>query len=72
MNLIAYDGQIELEEDDWLDADESERGPDDDEDEWECAFGADCLMSSRHMRLECYTVEMAEAWAEEQEKERQD
>ena len=65
MNLIAYDGQIELDEDDWLEADES-RVPDDEEDEWECEFGADCLMPSfLHRRSECYTVEMAEAWERE-------
>jgi hypothetical protein len=66
MNLIAHDGQIELEEDDWLDADESEYGPDDDEDPWECEFGADCLMPSfLHRRSECYNLEMALAWQEE-------
>jgi len=65
MSLIAYDGQIELDEDDWQDADES-RVPDD-EDEWECEFGERCLMPSYfHRRDECHTVEMAEAWMEEQ------
>lgn len=65
MNLIAYDGQIEIDDDDWLDADES-RVPDDDEDEWECEFGVDCLMPSfYHRRSECYTVEMAQDWQHE-------
>lgn len=64
MSLIGYDGQIELEEEDWMEADESRAS--DDEDEWECEFGADCLMPSfLHRRSECYTVEMAEAWADE-------
>ncbi len=67
MNLIAYDGQIELDEDDWLETDES-RTPDDDDDEWECEFGDKCLMPSfLHRRSECHTVEMALAWQEEQE-----
>lgn len=56
MNLIAYDGQIELEEDDWAD-------------EWGCEFDDDCLMPSYdHKRSECYNIEMALAWQEEQEK----
>lgn len=63
MNLIGYDGQIELEEDDWLE-DEYE---DEDDDEWECEFGADCLMPGfYHRRSECYTVEMAQSWQDEQ------
>jgi len=70
MNLIAYDGQIELEEDDWRDdcepSDNDEEGDYyDEDDEWECAFGEHCLMPSfLHRRSECYTVEMAEAWEE--------
>lgn len=37
------------------------------EDEWECAFGVDCLMPSPiHRRDECYNLEMALAWQEEQ------
>jgi hypothetical protein len=70
MNLIAYDGQIELDEDDWFEADESrvrdDDDDDDDDDDWGCQFGADCLMPSFHHRSsECYTVEMALAWQEE-------
>ena len=65
MSLIAYDGQIELDEDDWLEADES-RVPED-EDAWECCFPDRCLMPSEHLRSECYDVEMAQAWADEQQ-----
>ena len=69
--MIAYDGQIELEDDDWAD----EYDPDDDDDdyydeddEWGCEFGAACLMPSfLHRRSECYTVEMAEAWQDQRE-----
>ncbi len=69
MSLIAYDGQIELDEDDWQDADES-RVSDDDDDEWACEFGERCLMPGYfHRRDECHTVEMAEQWADEMAKE---
>lgn len=68
MNLIAYDGQIELEEDDWFDEEEDDF--DDDEDEWECEFGANCLVPHFvHRRSECYDMEMALAWQEEQERD---
>lgn len=67
MNLIAYDGQIELDEDDWADDYEPEED-DDYEDQWECCFPDRCLMPSyNHMRSECYTREMAEAWMDEQQ-----
>ncbi len=50
--------------------DEADYEEDDDEDEWECAFGVRCLMQSvPHLRSQCYTREMAEAWREEQEVE---
>lgn len=71
MNLIAYDGQIELEEDDWLEADERDGPSDpddylDDEDEWGCEFGPDCVIPHYfHRRSECYTADMAQAWEEE-------
>lgn len=65
MNLIAYDGQIELEDDDWLDV-EINGG---DENEWGCCFPDRCLMPSYdHLRSECYDVEMYEAWYKEQTK----
>lgn len=64
-NLIAYDGQIELDEDDWADDHDPDDG--DEEDEWGCEFGDLCLMPSYdHLRSECYTKEMAEAWMDEQ------
>lgn len=64
MSLVGYDGQIELEEEDWDDEDDFE---DDEEDEWECEFGERCLVSSfTHRRSECYTVEMAQAWRDEE------
>lgn len=75
MNLIAYDGQIELEDDDWADEYDPDDGDDkydyyDEEDEWGCEFGEHCLMPSFvHRRSECYTVEMAEAWQDEQMRE---
>jgi hypothetical protein len=54
-------------DDDWVDDYEEE-----DEDEWECEFGAGCLVPHFiHRRSECYTVEMAQAWQEEQESEAQ-
>lgn len=39
------------------------------EERWErgCLFGLECLMPGDHMRVECYTREMAEAWAIEYE-----
>lgn len=47
--------------------DEDYGDPDrDPEDEWACEFGVDCLMPGEHLRHECYTVEMAQAWQEEQ------
>lgn len=50
--------------------DEDEYSEPDEDDEWECAFGEHCLMPSFiHRRSECYTVEMAQAWQEEYEKE---
>jgi hypothetical protein len=37
------------------------------DDEWECEFGERCLVPHFiHPRSECYTVEMALAWEEEQ------
>lgn len=64
MSLIGYDGQIELEDDDWLeDYDADDRGRD--EDAWFCEFPDECLMPGRHMRSECYTRKMAEEWAED-------
>lgn len=63
MNLIAYDGQIELDEDDWADEYELDE---DEEDEWECAFGADCVNPHYfHQRADCYTADMVESWQEE-------
>jgi len=54
----------EVEEDNELDYDGPDGAPDD---EWECEFGNQCLMPSfHHRRSECYTVEMAEAWWNEQ------
>ncbi len=39
---------------------------DDEEDEWGCELGEDCLMPSFiHRRSECYTVEMAQVWQDE-------
>lgn len=53
----------ETEEDNDLDYDEP-----DERDEWGCEFGDRCLMPSyNHLRSECYTREMAEAWADEQQ-----
>jgi hypothetical protein len=57
MNLIPFDGELILEEDDWLDEDE--------EDEWGCEFPGKCCMPGDHMRSECYTAEMAEEWYRE-------
>lgn len=31
-----------------------------------CEFGVDCLMPGEHLRHECYTVEMARAWQDEE------
>jgi hypothetical protein len=60
MSLIAHDRQIEFEEDDWLD----EHEPDGYEEyQWGCDFSGECLMPGDHMRMECYTREMAEEWA---------
>lgn len=68
MSLIAYDGQIELEEDDW--ADEDLPDEEDDGDEWRgCVFGAQCVMPDPHFSYECYTAEMAEEWASGEGKE---
>ena len=59
MNQI--DGNDDI---DW----EDERDPDRaDDDEWECEFGDKCLMPSfYHRRSECHTVEMAQAWRNEE------
>lgn len=49
------------------DRDEDEYSEPDEDDEWECAFGERCLVPHFiHQRSECYTVEMAQAWEEEQ------
>jgi hypothetical protein len=64
MILIAYDGQIELEDDDWNDDDSG------DEDEWECCFPDRCLVPHfDHHSSECYDLEMAEALHEEMMRE---
>lgn len=34
----------------------------DPEREWKCCFPGECLMPGPHMRSECHTVEMAEAF----------
>lgn len=50
-------------DEDW----EDERDPDWDEDESdECEFGVHCVMPGWHLRSECHTVEMAQAWQDEQ------
>lgn len=42
----------------------------DDDDDWECEFGAACLVPHFvHHRSECYTVEMAQDWQDEQMRE---
>lgn len=47
-------------DDDWMD--------EHNEDEWECVFGTNCLNPHFiHRRDECYTVEMAQAWQEEEQ-----
>lgn len=33
--------------------------------EWGCEFPDTCLMPGEHMRFECHTVEMVQAWEEE-------
>lgn len=49
-------------DEDWIEDEEH------DEDEWGCEFGDRCLMPGYdHRRSECYTKEMAEAWADEQQ-----
>jgi hypothetical protein len=49
----------DCDDDEWMDGAE-------DEDPWECEFGAHCLMPSfLHRRSECYNLEMALAWQEE-------
>lgn len=62
MNMIPFDGELILEEDDWPDGDDPDE---DDEDEWECQFPASCVMPGDHMRSECYTAQMAEEWYRE-------
>jgi hypothetical protein len=39
----------------------------DQEDEWRCEFGVHCLMPGEHMRSECYNLQMAQAWQDEQQ-----
>lgn len=59
LELIAWEGQIELEEDDWLEDEPDE----DDENEWVCRFPGECLMPGiDHHSSECFTREMAERW----------
>lgn len=61
--------QIEswIDDEDW----EDERDPDwDEDDKWECVLGAECLVPHYfHRSSECYNVETALAWQEEQERE---
>lgn len=60
IGILSDAADLDDYEDDYNDPD---KNPDDD---WSCAFGAKCLMSSfYHQRSECYTVEMVEAWADE-------
>lgn len=47
-------------------ADEINGGDEDGEHEFGCCFPNRCLMLSEHLRGECYDVEMAKAWQEEQ------
>lgn len=51
--------------DDDLD-DEVSGGDEDDDRDFGCCFPDRCLMPGEHLRSECYDVEMAEAWREEQ------
>ena len=55
------------ETDDWIERDDrDDERWDEDEDKWGCEFGVHCLMPSyEHLKSECFTVEMAEAWQEE-------
>ena len=65
MNFLAYDGQIELDEDDWQDDDcasqyfDQDYGKDD-----LCEFPGECCMPGYHTRDECHTAEMARQWSE--------
>jgi hypothetical protein len=48
-------------EDEWDDSRESD----------ECCFPpGECLMPGEHLAVECYNLEMAEAWAEEYHRDR--
>lgn len=51
-----WEEEEDFSDDDFVETDEL--------DEWGCLFGDRCLMPGEHMKKECHTVEMMEAWGQ--------